>query len=195
VRWQDEAWCPTSAPRLELMATLFLTCGVPGSGKTTLARRLEAEQRAVRLTADEWLHELYPSESDDALNADLPLVERLQWVKAHRPLVERIQWALALRTLALGVNVVLDWGLWTREERDRYRAEAQEGGVRVVLCVLDPSRDELVRRLKERNAALPAGTFRIDEALLDYGLKWFERPTSAELALFDDTRTFRLDDA
>jgi predicted kinase len=177
------------------VATLFITCGVPGSGKTTLAKRLEAEQRAVRLTADEWLHELYPDESDDALNAQLPLVERLRWVNAHRPLVEQLQWELALRTLALGVNVVLDWGLWTREERDRYRMEAQEHNARVVLCVLDlPPRDELVRRLNKRNAALPAGTFRIDEALLDYGLSWFERPTSAELALFDDTRTFSLDD-
>ncbi|MEP7003961.1 MAG: AAA family ATPase [Chloroflexota bacterium] len=39
------------------MATLFITCGVPTSGKTTLAKRREAEQRAVRLTADEWLAE------------------------------------------------------------------------------------------------------------------------------------------
>jgi predicted kinase len=171
------------------VATLFITCGVPGSGKTTLATRLAAERRAVRLTGDEWLHELYPNESDDALDADRPLVERLQWVNAHRPLVERIQWALALRTLALGVNVVLDWGLWTREERDRYRTEAQERGVRVVLCVLDPSRDELVRRLKDRNAALPAGAFRIDETLLDYALERFERPTAAELALFDEHGT------
>jgi predicted kinase len=172
------------------VATLFITCGVPGSGKTTLAKRLEEEQRAIRLTGDEWLHELYPSEADEALDAELPLVQRLQWVSAHRPLVERLQWALALRALALGVNVVLDWGLWTREERDRYRTEAQEQSARVVLCVLDvPSRDELLRRLNERNAALPAGTFRIDEALLDYGLSRFERPTPAELALFDETRT------
>ena len=178
--------------RADPMATLFITCGVPGSGKTTVAERLEAERRAVRLTADEWLHELYPDESDGLLDTDRPVAERLQWVNAHRPLVERLQWALALRTLALGVNVVLDWGLWTREERDRYRIQAQRRGARVVLCVLDPSRDELVRRLNDRNAALPAGTFRIDEALLDYALARFERPTAAELALFDGTRTFGL---
>jgi len=173
------------------VATLFITCGVPGSGKTTLAKRLEAEHRAVRLTADEWLHDLWPNEADDRLNARLPLVERLEWVNAHRPLVERLQWTLALRTLALGADVVLDWGLWTRVERDRYRIEAQGRSARVVLCVLDlPPRDELVRRLNERNAAPPAGAFRIDEAILDYGLTVFERPTSAELALFDEARTF-----
>lgn len=175
------------------MATLFITCGVPGSGKTTLAKRLEVEQRAVRLTGDEWLHDLYPNEADKFSNQK-PLAQRLQWSSAYRPAVERLQWALALRTLALGVNVVLDWGLWAREERDRYRTEAQERGVRVVLCVLDPSREELVRRLKDRNAALPTGTFRIDEALLDHAMERFERPTEAELALFDDARTFSLDD-
>ena len=175
------------------MATLFITCGVPGSGKTTLAKRLEVEQRAVRLTGDEWLHDLYPNEAGDAFSAQRPLAERLQWSRAYRPSVERLQWALALRTLALGMNVVLDWGLWAREERDHYRTEAQGRGVRVVLCVLDPSREELVRRLKDRNAALPTGTFRIDEALLDHSMEQFERPTEAELALFDDARTFSLD--
>ncbi|WP_302061230.1 AAA family ATPase [Streptomyces sp. A3M-1-3] len=35
------------------MSTLFITCGLPGSGKTTLARRLEQEQSALRLTAAE----------------------------------------------------------------------------------------------------------------------------------------------
>lgn len=177
-----------------IVATLFITCGVPGSGKTTLAKRLEVEQRAVRLTGDEWLHDLYPNEAGDTFSAQRPLPERLEWSRAYRPSVERLQWALALRALALGVNVVVDWGLWAREERDHYRAEAQERGVRVVLCVLDPSREELVRRLKDRNAALPTGTFRIDEALLDHSLERFERPTQAELALFDDARTFRLDD-
>jgi predicted kinase len=87
------------------------------------------------------------------------------------------------------VNVVLDWGLWTREERDRYRSEAQGLGIRVVLCVLDPSREELLRRLAARNADLPGGTFRIDEAQLERALRWFERPAASEIALFDDAMT------
>jgi predicted kinase len=45
------------------VSTLFLTCGLPGSGKTTLARSLEQEYSALRLTADEWLHELHPGVS------------------------------------------------------------------------------------------------------------------------------------
>ena len=37
---------------------LVLICGLPGAGKTTLAKRLEHELRAVRLCPDEWKHDL-----------------------------------------------------------------------------------------------------------------------------------------
>lgn len=37
-----------------MRARLILTCGLPGSGKTTLALRLAAQRSAVRLTKDEW---------------------------------------------------------------------------------------------------------------------------------------------
>jgi predicted kinase len=39
--------------------TLFLTAGLPGTGKTTAARRIEAEHGALRLTKDEWVKALY----------------------------------------------------------------------------------------------------------------------------------------
>ncbi|WP_327356511.1 AAA family ATPase [Streptomyces sp. NBC_01304] len=154
------------------MPTLYLTCGLPGSGKTTLARRIERERDALRLTADEWLFRLHTKERGPELDK-------------HRDPVEQVQWDVARRVLELGCNVVVDWGLWSREERDHYRTGARELGARVVLCVLDPPRAELVRRLTARNAALPPGTFRIAEAELDEWDGWFERPTAAELALFD----------
>ena len=41
------------------MTTLHLMVGLPCSGKTTLAKRLESELRALRLTPDEWHRFLY----------------------------------------------------------------------------------------------------------------------------------------
>jgi hypothetical protein len=43
--------------------TLFLTVGLPCTGKTTVARRIEIEQRALRLTKDEWVKALYGHEN------------------------------------------------------------------------------------------------------------------------------------
>jgi predicted kinase len=158
--------------------TLYLTCGLPGSGKTTLARGLEQEVPALRLTADDWLHELYPDITTSEAEAG-----------PFRSRVERLQWMTAVRALELGCNVVLDWGLWAREERDLYRAGAREVGARVVLCLLDPPVDELWNRLSRRNADRPFGVFEITNAEL---LRWselFQRPTADELALYDPWET------
>lgn len=48
------------------MATLFLICGLPGAGKTTLARQLEHAQPALRLCPDEWIVGLLADLSNSA---------------------------------------------------------------------------------------------------------------------------------
>ncbi len=41
---------PTNA-----QGTLILICGLPGSGKTTLAQTLEKERNAIRMCPDDWI--------------------------------------------------------------------------------------------------------------------------------------------
>jgi len=158
------------------VATLFITCGVPGAGKTTVAKRLEREHHALRLTPDDWLRELFPAQRTgvDAIT---------------RAAIEELHWSMARRALEIGCNVVLDYGLWGRSERDRFRSEAHALGAQVVLYFLDPTREEAMRRLTLRNADLPAGTFHIAEQLLDEAFARFQRPTPEELALFDPPPT------
>ena len=84
------------------MPVLFLLCGLPGSGKTTLAMRLERERPALRLTPDEWIGALAIDSHDEE----------------KRAAVEALQWEVAAQALVLGVDVVLDWGFWSRSERD-----------------------------------------------------------------------------
>jgi predicted kinase len=151
------------------MATLFLLCGLPGAGKTTLAQQLEQEHAALRFCPDEWIAALLADANDIAER------DRL------RDPVEALQWKTAQRALVLGANVVLENGFWSRAERASYRAQAEALGARVELHYLDVTRDELWARLAKRNAHLPPGTFRVTEEQLDLWLSWFEPPTKDEL--------------
>ena len=151
-----------------LMATLFLICGLPGSGKTTLAKQLELTHNALRLCPDEWIAEILADPNDIAE------LDRL------RDPVESLQWDFAKRALVLGVNVVLEFGFWSRKERDYFRAEAESLGARVELHYLNVDIDELWKRISKRNANLPPGTFFVSRENLELWARSFEPPTEDE---------------
>ena len=151
------------------MATLFLICGLPGSGKTTLAKQIERERCALRLTPDEWIVRLFGTGLTPPT---------LDWC---RDPVEAVQWTVAERALILGLNVVLDFGFWSRAEREGFRSRAAALGARSEVHFLDVPRPVLSARLAARNADLPAYTFRVTEAQLDAWWKLFELPTLEEL--------------
>ena len=151
------------------MATLFLMCGLPGSGKTTLAKRIERERDALRLTPDEWIAGLYGTQLTPPA---------LDWC---RDPVESVQWEVAERALRLGVNVILDFGFWSRAEREEFRARAAALGAGSEVHFLDVPRAELSSRIAARNTDPPPGTFRVTDAQLDAWWKVFEPPTADEL--------------
>ena len=154
-------------------ARLILTCGLPGAGKTALARQLAADRSAVRLTKDEWLSALGST----------------PWDTATGEKVEYELWRLAQEILRLGLSVVLDFGLWARTERDEMRSVARALGVGVELHYLDVPADELWRRIEARNSEPPWDSYPIRRADLDGWLRVFQAPDAAELALFDAPRT------
>lgn len=156
------------------MPTLYLTCGLPGSGKTSLAKIIEHEASALRLTGDDWMHRLYPGIS--TLEAE---------TGPYRKRVESLQWQIALRAIRLRCSVVVDWGVWSRAERDACRDEARAYGARVVLCFRDVPFEELWNRVSRRNAELPPGTFHIARPELLRWSKLFEPPSAEEMALYD----------
>ena len=149
--------------------TLHLACGLPGSGKTTLARRLAVERDALRFTKDELVLALGGDLYDDALR------ER---VEAH--LIE-----LAFELLAAGRSCILDFGLWSREERDALRLRARAQGCRVELHILALEPDELMRRIARRYADAPHTTAEISAEQLAIWASSFEKPGEDERSLFD----------
>ena len=71
---------PNGSDGDDVSGRVILLCGLPGSGKTTEARRLVTEGGAVRMCPDEWMH---------ALDIDL-------WDQPARGRVEALQWSLTL---------------------------------------------------------------------------------------------------
>jgi predicted kinase len=84
---------------------LVLICGLPASGKSTLARQLSPKISAIRLDKDEWATQL---------GADL-------WDEEFRVRLEHQLWALSRDLLGRGQSVILEWGHWARVERDEKR--------------------------------------------------------------------------
>lgn len=70
---------------------LHLIVGLPGSGKTALARRLERDHSALRLTPDEWIARLLPAGWDGKeLDRLRDPTEAIEWEMASRARAEAV---------------------------------------------------------------------------------------------------------
>lgn len=149
---------------------LVLICGLPASGKSTLARRLAAELPAIRLDKDTWVTQL---------GGDV-------WDDDFRVRVERLLWDLAQELLSRGQSVILEWGHWARVGRDEKRLGARAVGVEVELHYLSAPLDELVRRAERRTAS---GEWTAAPMTREHFETWatiFQPPDEEEMQLFDE---------
>jgi predicted kinase len=145
--------------------TLYLTVGLPCTGKTTAARRIEIERRALRLTKDEWVKALYGQDNP----------------RPAQDVIEGLLIEIGLRALELGNDVVIDYGLWARDERSALRQAAADVGALVELCYFELPPAEQRRRLDLRQAEAPDTTWPMsDEELADWAAT-FDVPTPGEL--------------
>lgn len=151
-------------------ARLVLICGLPASGKSTLAAELARTMPAIRLNKDDWVTDLGQDVWDDAFRVRL----------------ERRLWGLTRELLSLGQSVILEWGHWARAERDEKRLGARALGVGVELHYLDVPLEELIARAERRTASGEWTPSPITRAHMEQWAGAFEAPDAAERSLFDD---------
>ncbi len=158
------------------MTVLHLMVGLPGSGKTTWVRQIADRTGAIRLTPDEWQTRLRGNDTY------LPDHDRLH------DSVEAIMRDLAEDLLQRGVDVVLDFGFWSRQERDDLRLFARQLGADCTTHYAAATRAVLERRREERIELSPKGKFCFSAAMLDEWIGRFEPPDASELEQ-GETRT------
>jgi predicted kinase len=142
---------------------------LPGSGKTTHAKLVEARVGAIRFSPDEWM---------DALSLDL-------YDDGKREKIEALQWWFAQELLARGLTVIIEWGTWGRSERDTLRLGARALGAAVELHYLSAPVAVLMDRIQRRGLEAP----RIERDQLLRWVEMFQAPTPEEIALFDERST------
>ena len=145
---------------------LIIVCGLPGSGKTRLAKALENRLRAVRFSPDEWMGALSLNLYDEEM----------------RGKIEALQWKFGQELLALDLTVIIEWGTWGRSERDSLRLGARALGAAVELHYLSAPTDVLFDRIQRRGLEKPA----IERDVLSRWFEIFQAPTPEEMALFDE---------
>ena len=115
------------------MAPIHLIVGFMGFVKTTQAKKLEKELPAVRFTHDEFMRSLY--------GRNLPEPE----FRNAAQKVDDLIWSLAAQVVAAGVDVVLDYGFWSKEDRHQAYEKASRLPGEVVFhqlnCNKNPSRN------------------------------------------------------
>ena len=134
-----------------MTATVHLLHGLPGCGKTRFARQLASERRCVHLSHDEWVVRLFGAH---------PTTAQIETVREP---MHAMLWLYMSRIVDSGSDVVLDFGFWTRNERDQARERVHRTGAAHLLYNFECSPLVAWERVKRRNTLDSADSLHIDE--------------------------------
>lgn len=153
------------------MAKVILICGKICSGKTEYAKSLIKTNPAVLLSVDEITLALFGSNGG----------------KAHDLAVDKTQKYLYKKSLQIveaGINVILDWGFWTHEDRQEANTFFNKYMVMVEWHYVDTSDEILRKNLNKRNREIEEGqslSYYFDDELATRFWNMFEIPVKDEI--------------
>lgn len=156
------------------MAQVFLICGKICSGKSYYAKKIRDEKNAVILSTDEATKLLIDNQQGEFYNE----------------FAKRVNLYLRLKAAEIakaGTDVVLDWGFWTKSDREEIRKFLSDNEIQSFMLYIDISDTDWERNIKERNERIEKGEggsdFYVDEGLKNKVLSLFEIPTDEEYNL------------
>lgn len=127
-----------------MASALHLILGPVGAGKSTFARSLSAQEKAVRLILDDWMAQLYGAD-------ERPATGRIAWYLERRDRCLAQIWSLAKGLCEVGTSAVLEIGLIQRGEREAFYRRVEDAGHPLAVYVLDAPRELRRARVMLRN--------------------------------------------
>lgn len=156
------------------MSSVILICGKLCCGKTTYAERLRLEHKAILLSVDEITLSLFGQHCGDKHDDYVARTKRLLLAKS-------------LELLEIGVDVILDWGFWLKEEREEIRRYYASRNIPCQFHYLHISEQTWQARLRQRNQDVMAGkanAYYVDENLAAKFDGLFQEPCEGEIDLW-----------
>ena len=158
------------------MAKVYLICGKICCGKTTYANKICAENNAVLLSVDEITLALFGQYCGDK----------------HDKYVERAEKYLLNKSMEFinkDISVVLDWGFWTKAERESAKEFYKSRNIECELHYIDISDEVWKSRLRKRNNAVLANetsAYYVDDNLAAKFASIFELPSEDEIDVVEE---------
>ena len=153
------------------MSKVILICGKICSGKTTYAKDIAKNINAVILSADELMLTLFGQHVGEK----------------HDEMVEKTEKYLYKKSVELisnGLNVILDWGFWTKEERLTAIKYYTNMGIKAEWHYIETDDITWKKYLEKRNNAIVNNeqeSYYIDENIAKKFWNTFEEPNPDEI--------------
>lgn len=161
------------------MSQLVLLCGKVGCGKTTIANFLKENHNFIHFSADEFMLRLFGEVQDQNL------------FQTNLNKCKELIYDITKNLLSANCNVVLDFGFWTKNEREYVKDKFKNFNINFVYLKLE--REENLRRISQRNCNLKDNEYYIDETIFDILSSKFEEPKDEEIIVFKDINSLLKD--
>lgn len=154
------------------MPKIIAICGNICCSKSYYAKQIKEKENAVVLSTDEATYDLIDNEQGELYDV----------------FAERINKYLMKKTVEIvkaGCDVILDWGFWTKAERQETTKYFNQFGIDVELIYVGIVQLRWKQLIEERNSKIKNGNggsdFYVDEGLLNKMLSKFEDPSKDEM--------------
>lgn len=155
---------------------LYIFCGIPFSGKSTLTKALARRKGFHRIDLDEIKFEMYGNAIEDKN------LTQADWDKIYQEMYDRIE-----QSLRAGHTVVRDTGNFTKNERNLVRHIGNKAGVEVMTVFVNTP-DEVARQRLAHNR-ITKTRFDITDKEFEEALSEMEAPYNSEAHIIFDWRT------